>query len=76
MTDRGVLEYRGGVERLKILQNRKMHYRPPQPDSALSGMIANTEPRLSKGKSRMGARWNSRGRSTGSGVLLGKPQFR
>lgn len=53
MTDRGVLEYRGGEERLKILQNTKMHYRPPKPDSALSGMIANTEPRLSKGKSRM-----------------------
>lgn len=70
------MEYRGEEERFKILQNRKMFYRPPRPDVALSGMVGDTESRLRKERSRMRARWNSGGGSSGSRVLLGKLQFK
>lgn len=70
------MKYRGGEERFKILQNRKMFYRPPRPDVVLSGMVGDTEPKLRKERSGMRARWNSGGRSSGSRVLLGKLQFR
>ena len=53
-----------------------MYYRPSRSDWALLVMVAKTEPRLRKERSGMRARWNSGGGSSGSRVLLGKPQFR
>lgn len=76
MSDKGVFEYGGGGERLKILQSRKIHSQTPPPPKARRGPIRNASKyrtQAQQRKDRMKARWNSGDGSSGSRVPLGKP---
>lgn len=79
MSDRGILEYSGGEEGLKILQNREMRWWKVQAPKVRVGPLRKGSKDKSQAQRRgsgMRARWNSGGGYSGSRAFLGKPQFR